>query len=415
MRLLIRCLLFCAVAVSLLLPVSLSAHTSTQKPLSSTEKEKSEGKKLDNSEEKKPNESSVGKPLDTGKNERTDKLPSGDTGKQLTTTALDKLKKSLDNSRFDSKRIALPEKMRFAERERYNSSRIMKSQPLARAESIPRQPDVERPTIKMPPLPKDYDLTDPGPELPEMVTINGGAFDMGSETGHNDEAPVHSITLATYQISKFEITNRQFRVFVNETGYETLAQYEEREFSWEDYASAGREKYPVVVVSWEDAMEYCKWLSSRTGHTYRLPTEAEWEYAARGGARSKVFPWGENIDIYRANYAVDNSRSSYKEPVLEFIRPVGTYKPNGYGLYDVIGNVWEWCYDWYAEGYYRNSPPENPIGPIVGDYRVRRGGSWGNPSDLCRVTLRQYVPPVFKSPNLGFRVVRVIQNDNSKK
>jgi formylglycine-generating enzyme required for sulfatase activity len=168
--------------------------------------------------------------------------------------------------------------------------------------------------------------------------------------------------------------------------------------------------YPVVQVSWQDAMEYCTWLSAVKKETYRLPTEAEWEYAAQGGLKGQSFPWGDKIDVSKANYAPDDSRVKQPEPLSKFIRHVGSYKPNGYGLYDMAGNVWEWCYDWYTENYYASSPEENPMGPVQptnnAGLKVRRGGSWATSADFCRINQRHSVPIDFKSPSLGFRIVK---------
>jgi formylglycine-generating enzyme required for sulfatase activity len=245
-----------------------------------------------------------------------------------------------------------------------------------------------------------------------MVTIPGGQFLMGSDTGLEYESPAHLVTLSSFEISKCEITNYQFQAFVNETGYQTVAERNNRSFTWKSYAIKGRDSYPVVLVTWSDAEEYCKWLSTKQNTTYRLPTESEWEYAARGGDNRQSYPWGDKLAAAQANFAPDSKRSSYAEPILDFIKPVGSYPANAFGLHDLIGNVFEWTADWFNEKYYQSSPSVNPMGPDNGKSRVIRGGSWAHQANYCTVFYRKPNVPDFPASYIGFRVVRVITDSS---
>ncbi len=285
----------------------------------------------------------------------------------------------------------------------------------------PPRPHIPKPRpiqTDEPEIAKEPENRDPGTSFPVMVSVPGGSFQMGSAL--DAQAPLHMVKVSSFEMSTHEITNNQFSIFVENTGYKTTAEQENLEGEetegyqpkpiWKDYMVEGREGYPVVLISWQDAMEYCNWLSSMKMETYRLPTEAEWEYAAQGGMKGQPFPWGDKIDVSKANYAPDDSRVKQTDTPSKFIRHVGSYKPNGYQLYDMAGNVWEWCYDWYAENYYANSPTENPMGPAeptkTGGLKVRRGGSWATSSEFCRINQRYSVPIDFKSPSLGFRIVK---------
>jgi formylglycine-generating enzyme required for sulfatase activity len=160
-------------------------------------------------------------------------------------------------------------------------------------------------------------------------------------------------------------------------------------------------RFPVENVSWNDAVEFCRRLSvlpaeKQSGRTYRLPTEAEWEYSCRGGASSRtLYPFGNSITDKHANYNNRRKRTS----------SVGAYPPNGFGLHDMIGNVWEWCADWYDEAYYAKSPARDPEGPASGQLRVLRGGSWYNDASYCRAAYRDCHGPGYRNDGYGFRVV----------
>ncbi|MDP6595061.1 MAG: formylglycine-generating enzyme family protein [Candidatus Poribacteria bacterium] len=217
-----------------------------------------------------------------------------------------------------------------------------------------------------------------------MVRIPAGSFQMGSRDGESNETPVHKVQLDAFYMDVHEVTVGQFREFVNQSG----CSYEG---DWDDVAkySAG-DDYPMIYVTWSDATAYAKWVGKR------LPTEAEWEYAARGGLAGKRYPWGD--EMTKAHYGSWNGgRGTTKA--------VGSFGVNRYGLYDMAGNVWEWCQDWYSKDYYQNSPTKNPPGPDTGSKRVLRGGSWGSTTSPLRVALRNDSPPNSGGNSAGFRCV----------
>ena len=154
---------------------------------------------------------------------------------------------------------------------------------------------------------------------------------------------------------------------------------------------------PVGNVSWNDAMEYCKWLSRETGKQFRLPTEAEWEYAAKGGPRSKGYTYAGGNNLDEVAWYRENSRA--------YVHSVGQKKANELGLYDMAGNVREWCYDWYGDTYYQTSPEENPAGPDRGTRRVLRGGSFGSDAERIRISYRNQEFPYNSALDFGFRIV----------
>ncbi len=237
----------------------------------------------------------------------------------------------------------------------------------------------------------------------DMVFIPAGDFFMGSTEGDLDEKPVHSVYLDAYYIDKYEVTNGQFCKFLNEKGNQEEGgekwlgiedsncsiEYQKEKY----YPKPGYEDYPVVEVSWYGAYAYAKWAGKR------LPTEAEWEKAARGSLVDKKYPWGDIIDSSKANYGEN----------VGYITPVGFYPPNDYGLYDMAGNVWEWCFDWYNENYYEKSPTKNPQGPDNATYRVRRGGCWRNLTRGVRCAHRFCHTPLATTSALGFRCAKSIQ------
>ena len=157
---------------------------------------------------------------------------------------------------------------------------------------------------------------------------------------------------------------------------------------------------PVVGISWHDAVAYCEWLSKQTGQTYRLPTEAEWEYAARGGKESKGFYYAGSNELDEVGWYNENSEAK--------TQPVGEKKPNELGLYDMSGNVWEWCQDWYGD--YPQGTLRDPKGPDTGQYRVLRGGSWHYYVSYCRLPLRFHYGPTGRVNGFGFRLARSLKN-----
>lgn len=229
-----------------------------------------------------------------------------------------------------------------------------------------------------------------GKDGTKMVLIPAGKFKIGSKDGTNsDEKPVHTVYIDAFYMDIYEVTNAQYKKFVDATGYRAS-------YSWKNISSKiDAPNQPVVGVSWDDASAYAKWAGKR------LPTEAEWEKAARGGLSGKRYPWGDTITHDDVNYYAPGGNAQW------VLFPVGSFKPNGYGLYDVAGNVFEWCADWYDENYYAVSPNSNPTGPSFGKYRVLRGGSWHifNYVDALRVAHRFGSPLTTRHVDIGFRCV----------
>ena len=221
----------------------------------------------------------------------------------------------------------------------------------------------------------------------------------------------------------------EYREFVEATGYATTAEREDgayvwtggkwekkKDASWKNPYFEQTDDHPVVCVSWYDAVAYCNWLSMREGlkaayrvrgnevewgltaDGYRLPTEAEWEYGARGGKESKGFKYAGSNSAAEVGWYNANSGDK--------MHPVGQKIPNELGIYDMSGNVWEWCWDWYASDYYAESPGPNPSGPSAGESRVLRGGSWNNNANNLRVANRNRNRPTNSNNNRGFRLAR---------
>ena len=231
----------------------------------------------------------------------------------------------------------------------------------------------------------------PEPERPQnnlpdiaMVYVSGGTFTMGatSEQGSNalgDEKPAHSVTLSGYYIGKYEVTQELWKAVMG---------------SNPSYFKG--DNLPVEQVSWNDVQEFLRKLNAMTGKRYRLPTEAEWEFAARGGNSSRGYKYSGSNSLGSVAWYYDNSGSR--------THAVGTKSPNELGIYDMSGNVREWCQDWYSDSYYGSSPRTNPTGPNSGSYRVRRGGSWGISASFCRVSARIDGTPARRNYYLGFRL-----------
>jgi formylglycine-generating enzyme required for sulfatase activity len=253
-----------------------------------------------------------------------------------------------------------------------------------------------------------------------MVRIPAGEFVMGSDDGDEDERPAHTVHLDEYSVGVQPVTHRQYARFVRDTGYRPPAVYElplivtnggrDRErlfrrlgaqYVWPDsQPPPERLDHPVTLVRWEDAAAYCKWLAELAGRPIRLPSEAEWEKAARGGLERCRYPWGNELDPLRANFLTDPSLK-----MTHGTTPARAFSPNGYGLYDVVGNVWEWVADWYASDTYQSAPERNPRGPADGRLRLLRGGGWPV-SDIRMLTCthRHEVPPDTYSYSIGFRI-----------
>jgi formylglycine-generating enzyme len=294
----------------------------------------------------------------------------------------------------------------------------------------------------------------------DMVRIPGGSFQMGDNLGdgYSNERPVHTVTLSSFYMSRCEITNGQYRDFLNgashqikvvngvvyalsdgsnsypycdtsaSSSYSQIA-YSGGVFSVRTKGGRSMVNDPVVQVSWYGAVAYCNWRSLQEGRPpcyslstwecdfgkngYQLPTEAQWEYAARGGLSGKRFPWGNTISHSQANCKSDSDYSydisptrgyhpTWNDGIYPYTSPVGSFPPNGYGLYDMAGNVWEWCNDWH--GSYGSSPQTNPTGPTSGISRVLRGGGWYGDAGYCRVANRGFSRPVNRGLDVGFRV-----------
>lgn len=220
-----------------------------------------------------------------------------------------------------------------------------------------------------------------------MVLVEGGTFTMGCTPEQSkyciiDEQPAHQVKLSSFYISKFEVTQEQYEAVMdsNPSTFENCP------------------RCPVETISWSDARAFINKLNTQTGKNYRLPTEAEWEYAARGGNKSKGYVFSGSNDVDEVAWLNDNSERK--------THPVGLKKPNELGLYDMSGNVWEWCHDYYGPQYYKNSPLENPKGEITGQYRILRGGSWFHGVRDCRVSIRGYKEPTSGGYRRGFRLAK---------
>jgi formylglycine-generating enzyme required for sulfatase activity len=223
-----------------------------------------------------------------------------------------------------------------------------------------------------------------------MIRIPSGSFWMGSEGRFTWESPRHRLFIDAFDISPTSVTRREYEIFLNETSREEPRRWRESAFSNPDQ--------PVVGVNWFDAVAYCEWLTAMRGETWRLPTEAEWEKACRGGKSEWEFAWGneppESIEYFQGEWIAP--------------RPVGIWQSNGFGLFNMGDNVHEWCLDWFAADYYALSPEENPAGPPEGTRRVSRGGSWRHQIKGSRAAHRSSLPPEFRYADYGFRVVRTI-------
>ena len=224
---------------------------------------------------------------------------------------------------------------------------------------------------------------------PTMVRVPGGWFWMGCEIGRDDEKPLHRVWVDAFELSAYQVTNEEYARFL------TAMRYPEP-MCWKD-PNFNHPKMPVVAIAWQEAVSYCAWLNRETSTLYRLPSEAEWERAARGGVEHSLYPWGDTPPELLPNYA----RRWKTGP-----EPVGLYPPNAYGLYNLGDNVHEWCVDWYDPSYYGYSPKRNPPGPTDGNRRASRGGSWRHQVKVARIAARSSIPPEFKYADYGFRVAR---------
>jgi formylglycine-generating enzyme required for sulfatase activity len=210
---------------------------------------------------------------------------------------------------------------------------------------------------------------------------------MGQADGRDDERPVHRVTVTPFSLGITAVTNAEYDHFCRDTGRPPTRYRRQSDFD--------DPQHPVTGPSWFDAAAYCEWLSLRTGLSFRLPTEAEWEFAARANFPNALFPWGDGPAQERANYH-QRWRSGPE--------PVATSEPNAFGLFDMCENVHEWCFDWYEKEYYASSPSLNPTGPSAGSRRASRGGSWRHQIKISRCAARSSIPPEFQYADYGFRL-----------
>lgn len=282
-------------------------------------------------------------------------------------------------------------------------------------EAIAAKKRAARENQNEPPAPKakDEPVMQPPPSrresFYETLLVEGGSFKMGSEDGSDDEKPVHEVRLKSFHIGKYPVTFDLYDQFCESTGRDKP-----------DDEGWGRGRRPVIYVNWYDALEFANWLSEQEGlekvyrvvsskdgksvnanwerNGYRLPTEAEWEYAARGGNQSKRFTYAGSNDLDEVGWYDKNAAGK--------THPVGEKKSNELGIHDMSGSVYEWCWDWYDSKYYNNSPKENPPGPDSGSSRVLRGGPWSYTPRRCRVAYRYHWTPAHRGDAVGFRLVR---------
>lgn len=251
-------------------------------------------------------------------------------------------------------------------------------------------------------VPERKEIKNIQPLLTEMVVIPGGSFNRGSKDGNRDEMPRHQITLDSFAIDIHPTTNEQFVRFLEVMGGEKDSNHQDiirmrdsriKRTGGKLSIESGYSKHPVVGVTWYGAIAYAMWIGKR------LPTEAEWEVAARGGLENVLYPSGDDIEKNQANFFSADTT------------PVMSYAPNNYGLYDIAGNVYEWCHDWYGYNYYEISvqEPENPQGPVQGVYRVLRGGCWKSLKEDLRCSRRHRNNPGTVNGTYGFRCVADVQ------
>jgi formylglycine-generating enzyme len=227
----------------------------------------------------------------------------------------------------------------------------------------------------------------PVPIEPYLVSIPGAWFLMGSATGQDCERPIHRVWVDPFLLAATQVTNAEYERFLTSTKSVSPP-------FWHD-ANFNHPKQPVAGVSWFDADRYCQWLAAQTGRAYRLPTEAEWERAARGDLEQRDFPWGNEPPQTLPEYAI--RWQTGPETVARFI-------PNAFGLYNMCDNVHEWCSDWYDPTYYAISPERNPRGHEQGQRKASRGGSWRHHVKISRCSARSSIPPEFQYADYGFRV-----------
>jgi len=220
----------------------------------------------------------------------------------------------------------------------------------------------------------------------DLAPIPGGEFLMGQADGRDEEKPVHAVRVAPFLLCRYQVT---------------IDDYARVMGRFPNQSPGFPPELPVTSVSWFAAVEFCDRLSREWGLNVRLPTEAEWEFAARGGLEQMLYPWG--------NEPV-TSRPRYGERWIEGPEPVGTSEPNAYGLYDMCENVHEWSSDWYDPRYYHHSPVDQPQGPPAGDRKASRGGAWRHQIKIARCAARSSIPPDYCYADYGFRVAADVRS-----
>jgi formylglycine-generating enzyme required for sulfatase activity len=283
----------------------------------------------------------------------------------------------------------------------------------------------------------------------ELVLIPAGEFQMGSAESaeataaffnktygedllkaalFKDEHPQHRVRITKpFYLGTYHVTRGQFRQFIADTSYKTDAEKGEKpgaygwdpvkkkfgfdeKYSWRNAGFEQTDEHPVVNVSWNDAVAFCQWLSKKESKIYRLPTEAEWEYACRAGTTTRYYSGDAPETLATVGKVADAAAKAKsqdsKYTINVFTAPVGSFKPNAFGLYDMHGSAWQWCADWYGAKYYAASPVDDPIGPDFGNVRVLRGGSWYYWPHLNRSAARETFFPDLSDNTKGFRVAR---------
>jgi formylglycine-generating enzyme required for sulfatase activity len=282
----------------------------------------------------------------------------------------------------------------------------------------------------------------------KLVLIPAGTFMMGSadndKEAYDEEKPQHKVTISkAFYLGKYDVTRGQFRKFAEDSGYETEAErvgkggaYDSgkgqffndvRGRSWKDPGYSQTDSHPVVNVTWNDAKRFCAWLSEKEAKRYDLPTEAEWEFACRAGTSSRYYFGDDEAGLQKYANVADLSLKAkwdysnisikdYQKGLADwfervswddgypFTAPVGQFMPNGFGLYDMHGNIYQWCQDWYGRDYYTNSDNSDPKGPSMGVARVLRGGSFDNYPRRCRAARRGRDAPGYRYYSIGFRL-----------
>jgi formylglycine-generating enzyme required for sulfatase activity len=231
-----------------------------------------------------------------------------------------------------------------------------------------------------------------------LVRIPAGWFLMGCDTGQDNEKPVHRVWVDEFLLAARQVTNADYGRFLRDAASPPPPPQ-----FWSD-AAFNHPEQPVAGVCWYEAIRYCEWLSASTGGRFRLPTEAEWERAARGGCEGALYPWGDAPPQSLPGYT-NRCEAHWKNGP----EPVGRAEPNAYSLFNMCDNVHEWCSDWYAADYYAVSPERDPRGPESGERRASRGGSWRHHVKMSRCAARSSIPPEFKYADYGFRVACDVQ------